>query len=245
MRFLSPLIPGRLIKRYKRFLADIELENGEVITAHCANPGSMLGCNRSGSKVLLSKSDNPKRKLQYSWELVKVGRSWVCVNTALPNRIVREAIEEGKVSELKGYDTLKPEVKYGENSRVDLLLTFGDQLCYVEVKNVTLADGNVAQFPDSVTTRGAKHLRELARMVEQGHRAVMFFLVNRGDCDCAEPAGHIDPVYAETLAEAAEGGVEILAYRARVGKAGISVKDRIPFCLKTTRVLWSPTYGPR
>ncbi|MDP6354690.1 MAG: DNA/RNA nuclease SfsA [Planctomycetota bacterium] len=234
MRFSSPLIPGRLIKRYKRFLSDIELENGEVVTAHCANPGSMLGCNACGAEVLLSRSDNPKRKLQYSWELVKVGRSWVCINTALPNAIVREAIENEKIPELSGYDSLKPEVKYGENSRVDLLLTFGGQLCYVEIKSVTLASGRVAQFPDSVTSRGTKHLNELARMVEDGHRAVMFFLVNRGDCNCAEPAAHIDPVYAKTLAAAADAGVEIVAYRSKVRKAGISVKDKIPFRLKTS-----------
>ena len=235
MKFPSPLIPGRLIRRYKRFLADIELADGETITAHCANPGSMLNSGRAGSRVLLSRSENPKRKLPYSWELVRVGRTWACINTARTNAIVREAIEEGLVPELVGFDELRSEVPCGENSRIDFRLCFGQTECYVEVKNVTLVEKRIARFPDAVTERGTKHLHELTRMAGEGCRAVMFYLINRGDGDSLEPAADIDPVYAHALAEAVEGGVEVLSYRARVTRQGITVDRRVPFRLRATR----------
>ena len=181
MRFDTPLIGGRLVKRYKRFLADVELETGETVTAHCTQPGSMMGLVDPGLRVWLSRSDNPKRKLKYSWEIVEVdigaGPALVGVNTGLPNRLVAEAIEAGAIPELTGYAELKREVRYGENSRIDILLTAeGEPPCYVEVKNVTLMrTPGLVEFPDAVTTRGAKHFRELAQMVGRGNRAVTVF----------------------------------------------------------------------
>lgn len=213
----SPMIRGKLIKRYKRFLADIELENGEVITAHCANPGGMIGLKDSGIDVWLSQSDNPKRKLKYSWELCRIGRAMVGINTAHPNAIVEEAIRAGQVPELAGYETLKREVKYGKNSRIDILLSDPVKgLCYVEVKNVHLKRDDVApglaEFPDAVTARGAKHLDEMADMVAEGHRAVMFYLIQRDDCDRFALASDIDPHYAARFFAATSAGVEALAY---------------------------------
>jgi sugar fermentation stimulation protein A len=232
MQFETPLISGTLVKRYKRFLADVVLEDGTVVTAHCANSGSMLGCLTESAPVLLTYHDDPKRKLKYSWELVKVGGSWVGINTSRPNHIVREAIAQGHIAELAGYDTIEAERKYGVNSRIDLLLgrTNGER-CFVEVKNVTLADGPVAMFPDSVTERGAKHLRELSAQVRAGDRAAMVFLVQREDCRSFKPAAHIDPRYAQELAEAQAAGVEMLVYACEVGPAGISVKERLPLSL--------------
>jgi sugar fermentation stimulation protein A len=176
MRLPSPLYPGILIRRYQRFLADVELETGEVVTAHCPNSGSMKGCAVPGSAVLLSVSDNPNRKLKYTWELVFAEGVWVGINTGLPNRIVREGIENGTVQELQGYSSIRPEVPYGEHSRIDLLLDGSRGACFVEVKNVTLVEGGVALFPDSVTKRGQKHLRELIRVVGNGARGVIFLL---------------------------------------------------------------------
>jgi sugar fermentation stimulation protein A len=229
MDYPSPLLPGTLIKRYKRFLADVRLLDGQVVTAHCANSGSMLGCNLPDSQVLLSFRDAPKRKLKYTWELVKVGATWVGINTALPNHIVAEAIQGGAIPELTGYATLKPERKYGRNSRIDLLLSDPEKgLCYVEVKNVTLAEGSQALFPDAVTERGAKHLRELSDMVREGHRAVMVYLVQREDCDCFWPAEAIDPTYAAAFAAAQAAGVEALCYRCTVTPEGVAVAKRLP-----------------
>lgn len=230
VRFQGPTSRARLVRRYKRFLADVRDEAGALLTVHCANSGSMLGCDTPDSKVLISESPNRKRKLRYTWELVRVGRSWVGINTMMPNRVVEEAVCGGHVEELRGFRTLRREVPYGRNSRVDLRLE-DPGVCYVEVKNVTLARGKVAQFPDAVTVRGAKHLSELREMVRCGHRAVMFFLVNRGDCTNMVPARDIDPHYADELGRALADGVEIIAYRARVGVRGISVAERIPFRL--------------
>jgi sugar fermentation stimulation protein A len=227
MTFDPPLIPATLIRRYKRFLADVRLADGREITVHCANPGRMDGCRQPGSRVLLSDSGNAKRKLRYSWELVAAGNTWVGVNTGLPNALVREAIAGGAIPELAGYPTLRSEVAYGTASRVDLLLEDGDRRGYVEVKNVTLAAAGVAMFPDAVTARGLTHLRELAARVAAGDRAVMVYLVNRGDCDCFRPAAHIDPAYAAGLREAVAAGVEVLAYAARVTPQGIDVDHRI------------------
>ena len=218
----------RLVRRYKRFLADVRNETGDLLTVHCANSGSMLGCDTPDSEVLISESPNLKRKLRHTWELVRAGRSWVGINTMMPNRVVEEAVRGGHIEELDGFRTVRREVPYGRNSRVDLRLE-DPGICYVEVKNVTLARGKVAQFPDAVTARGAKHLSELSVMAGCGHRAVMFFLVNRGDCALMEPARHIDPHYAEELGRALAAGVEVIAYRARVGVRGIRVAQRIPF----------------
>ncbi|WP_020591996.1 DNA/RNA nuclease SfsA [Kiloniella laminariae] len=223
MIFATPLIQGTLIKRYKRFLADIKLTDGTIVTAHTTNTGSMLTLVEPGSPVWLSESDNPKRKLKYTWEIGSTGPTAVGVNTAVPNLLVFEEITKGKVESLTGYSTIKREVKYGKNSRIDVFLQQEDRAdCYVEVKSVTLSrKPGVAEFPDAVSSRGTKHLEELGDMVEQGHRAVMFYLAQRGDCTDFTTAGDIDPVYAEALKQAIKRGVEVLAYSCLVGPEGI------------------------
>lgn len=224
MKFAAPLASGRLVKRYKRFLADVVLdENGSEVTAHCANPGSMLGLKEPGSRVWLSQSDNPKRKLKYSWEIIEADGALVGINTAHPNRLVEEAIEAGRIKALSGYETLRREVKYGKNSRIDILLEDGiGKKTYVEVKNVHLMrQAGLAEFPDSVTARGAKHLVELADMVAEGHGAAMVFLVQRPDCDRLSLASDIDPAYASAFAAAREAGVNTYAIGCDVTLDGI------------------------
>lgn len=224
MKFAAPLASGRLVKRYKRFLADVVLdENGSEVTAHCANPGSMLGLKEPGSRVWLSQSDNPKRKLKYSWEIIEADGALVGINTAHPNRLVEEAIEAGRIKALSGYETLRREVKYGKNSRIDILLEDGNgKKTYVEVKNVHLMrQAGLAEFPDSVTARGAKHLAELADMVAEGHGAAMVFLVQRPDCDRLSIASDIDPAYASAFAAAREAGVNTYAIGCDVTLDGI------------------------
>ena len=228
MRLPAPLLSGRLIKRYKRFLADVQLDTGKIVTAHCPNSGSMTGCNTPGSEVLLSLSDNPSRKLKYTWELVSVQGYWVGINTARPNSLVREAIESGMVIELQGYPVIRPEVPYGKNSRIDLLLSGSDGYCYVEVKNVTLKEGDSALFPDAVTTRGQKHLRELMEVVRNGSRGVIFLVVQRGDCLSLSPADVIDPEYGRLLREAVRKGVEAVAYQALVTPEKILLVRPLP-----------------
>lgn len=230
MIFPKPLVTGRLIKRYKRFLSDIELDNGEIVTAHCANPGSMLGLAEPGSRVWLSRSTNPKRKLPFSWELVDDGRSLVGINTSRPNDLVAEAVTSGAVAELAGYQDLKREVPYGQNSRIDLLLESPDRpSCYVEIKSVTLSRRpGVAEFPDSVTARGAKHLDELAAVAQSGARAVLFFLAQRTDCDRLEVAADLDPAYAEAFARASASGVEVVCYGCKVGPEAIELDRPLP-----------------
>ena len=225
MRFPDPLIRGRLLRRYKRFLSDIELDNGEIVVAHCANPGSMTGLKDTGAPVWLSPSRNPKRKLKYSWELIQVDGHMVGINTAWPNRIVEEAVTAQLVPELAGYPSLRREVPYGRNSRIDLLLEAADRPpCYLEVKNVHLRrTAGLAEFPDSVTKRGAKHLRELSEMADRGARAVMFFLVQRGDCTSFQVAADIDPDYDRALHAALDHGVEVLCYSCRVGEEAIEL----------------------
>lgn len=234
MKFPAPLQRGTLIKRYKRFLADVTLDSGEAITAHCANPGSMLGLADPGSTVWLSQSDNPKRKLKYSWELVEVdlgkGPSLVGINTAHPNALVAEAISSGKIKELSGYPALRREVKYGVNSRIDILLEKQDMSrCYVEIKNVHLMrEAGLAEFPDSVTARGAKHLVELSGMVAEGHRSVMVYLVQRNDAEDFTLARDIDPAYGEAFDRARDAGVEAIAYACDLTPEGIEVSGRLP-----------------
>ncbi|HEY6008056.1 MAG TPA: DNA/RNA nuclease SfsA [Geobacteraceae bacterium] len=229
MHLPVPLYPGRLIRRYQRFLADVELESGHIVVAHCPNSGSMKGCNAPGSQVLLSRSLNPNRKLPFTWELVLVGGFWVGINTQLPNRLVREAIENGTIPELMGYDDLRSEVPYGsERSRIDLLLERPDERCFVEVKNVTLVAGDRALFPDAVTLRGQKHLRELMSMVQLGGRGVIFFVVQRDDGSAVAPADRIDPEYGRLLRLAVASGVEALAYRAEVTPEEVRLIERLP-----------------
>ena len=235
MKLPSPLITGTLLKRYKRFMADVELDDGSTITAHCANPGSMMGLAEPGTKVWLSRSDNPKRKLKFSWELLQVdlgaGPAMVGINTSHPNRIVAEGIEAGRVAELAGYDNQRAEVKYGKNSRIDILLeSDGKPPCYVEVKNVHLMrEAGFAEFPDSVTARGAKHLDEMADMVAQGARAVMMYLIQRDDADRFGLAADIDPHYVERFQAARAAGVEALAYCCTLDPhEGIEIDRAVP-----------------
>ena len=230
--FDNPLVSGTLIKRYKRFLADVEMEGGTVITAHCANTGSMKGCAEPGSTVYLSKSNNPKRKLAYSLELVKVGDTTVGVNTALPNGIVAQAIARGVIPELAHYGACRREVRYAEKSRIDLLLEEeGQAPCYVEVKNVTLEEQGRALFPDAVTERGRRHLNDMLAQVGMGDKAAMVYLIQRTDCTTFSPADAIDPQYGEALRKAVEGGVMAFALVAEASPEGIRVTHQVPVCL--------------
>ena len=223
MKFDAPLIPGRLIKRYKRFLADVELTDRTIVTAHTTNTGSMLGLVEVGSNVWLSESDNPKRKLKYTWEIGASGETAVGVNTSVPNKLVFQEISAGNIPRLTGYTTIKREVKYGQNSRIDVFLQAEDKAdCYVEIKSVTLSRvPGIAEFPDAVSARGTKHLQELGDMVQEGHRAVMFYLVQRSDCTVLAPAKDIDPVYADALKVAMTRGVEVIIYSCDVTPEGI------------------------
>ena len=231
MKLPQPLLSGRLLHRYKRFLADVALADGSVVTAHCPNSGSMLGCAAPGSPVLLSRSDNPARKLAYTWELVQVNETWVGINTGLPNKLAKEGIEQGVVTELQGYGRFRQEVCYGaERSRIDLLLE-EPGLCYVEVKNVTLVEDDVARFPDAVTSRGQKHLRELMAMVKSGARGVNFFVVQHAAAESVSPADSIDPAYGRLLRQAAAAGVELIAYQASVSPAEIVLVRPLPVVL--------------
>lgn len=234
MKFTHPLVPGILIQRYKRFLADVTTAGGVTVTASCPNTGSMLGLTKPGSKVWLSESDSPTRKYRHTWEMIEAdlgtGPHLVGINTGRPNALVTEAIENGTITELAGYPMLRREVKYGLNSRIDVLLSGGsdNRDCYVEVKNVHLMRENgLAEFPDSKTERGAKHLRELANMVREGHRAVMVFLVQRSDAQRFKLSGDIDPAYAAAFHEAAASGVEMLCYKCQLSPTEIAVEKRI------------------
>ena len=230
MLIKNPLHEVILLKRYKRFLADVRFPSGEILTVHCPNSGSMKGCALEGGRAWVSDSQNDRRKLRYTLEFVEVDQTMICVNTQRPNRLVEEGILNGKISELSGYSELYREVKYGsENSRIDLLLQNEASQCFVEVKNVTMkAEENLAAFPDAVTTRGTKHLRELIEVVEAGHRGVLVFCVARTDAHAMRPADQIDPEYAGMLKIAHGRGVEILAYRCAIDLPHIEVQVRIP-----------------
>jgi sugar fermentation stimulation protein A len=228
MNFDQQLIPAILIRRYKRFLADVELRSGEKITVHCPNSGSMRSCINAGWDVLLNKSENKKRKYRYTWEMIHNGRCWIGINTAVPNRISLEAIQNGRISELAGYSDIYREKKYGKNSRIDILLESANKKCFVEIKNVTLVedDGNY-YFPDAVTERGKKHLYELRDMVREGHRAVMLFVVQRNDGLYFKAARHIDQEYSTALEICFKDGVEIIVYRADVSPEKIEIAEKI------------------
>ena len=231
---LPALVEGRLIVRRNRFVAEVELADGRQVEAHCPNTGSMQGCKTPGSRVWLSPATNPERKLQWTWELVEADGVAVGLHTGRTNGLVREAIEQGIVPKLAGYGRLRTEVRYGsENSRIDLLLDDdGRPPCYVEVKNVTAAvEGGLGYFPDAVTERGSKHLRELMAVVRQGQRGVIFFCVQRGDVAEVRPADHIDKVYGRTLREAVAAGVEALAWGAAVTPAEIRLVRPLPVVL--------------
>ena len=231
MDFASPLAHGRLVARYKRFFADVVLDDGREVTAHCPNPGAMLGLNTPGLGAWLSRSDDPKRKLAHTLELVEADGGLVGINTLHPNRIVAEALAADAIPELTGYATHRREVRYGANSRVDFLLTAEDRPpCWLEIKNCHLRrTGSLAEFPDCVAARSLKHLRELTAMAEAGERAVMLFVIQRTDCDAFAACAELDPAYAKGLIEAAANGVEVLAYRCAITGEGVTLADRIPW----------------
>ena len=234
MQFQAPLVRGQLLRRYKRFLADVVLDSGETVTATCPNTGSMIGLTTPGSVAWLSESDSKTRKYRHTWEMIEAdlgaGPSLVGINTNRPNALIAEAIGEGRVGELLDYAGLRREVKYGVNSRIDLLLECASKgLCYVEIKNVhMMRNPGDAEFPDSVTERGAKHLNELSAMVSEGHRAVMMFLIQRGDAERFSLARDIDPVYGKAFDAALAAGVEMLAYRCRLSPEEIVLDQQVP-----------------
>ena len=225
---------ARLIKRYKRFLADVKLADESIITVHCANTGAMTGCMPENARIWLSRSDNPKRKYPLSWELIELEPSVLaCINTFLTNKVARDAMEQGQIVELADYETIRSEVTYGnESSRIDFLLESPLQKCYVEVKHVTLKlEDACGAFPDSVSTRGQKHLRELQHQHELGDRAVLLFIIMRSDIDCLKPADLIDAEYGKLLRQVANNGVELLAYKTDISLEGIKLSHSIPVIL--------------
>jgi sugar fermentation stimulation protein A len=225
------LIQGTLIQRYQRFKADVKQRNGHVVTAHCPNSGSMLGCSEPGRPVYLSRHNSPKRQLKYTWEMIEMPTSLVGVNTWVPNLLVKESIIQKKIRALRGYERIRAEVRYGQNSRIDLLLEKGENRCFVEVKNCTLVEDGLAYFPDAVTSRGLKHLLELQKELRKGSRCVMFYLVQRMDAKRFRPADHIDPTYGEELRRAFRNGVEILVYDVLLDLEGISIKRQLLYDL--------------
>lgn len=231
MKFPKILVHGKLIKRYKRFLADIELDTGEIVVAHTANSGSMKSCLEEGAEVYLTHVNDPKRKTKYTWEMIKINASWVGINTSVPNLLVYEAVRNAFFQQLPEYDEVKREVKF-EDSRFDVYAKNEQEECYIEVKNVSLKDGRYARFPDAVTTRGKKHLETLIRVKEQGKRAVMVYVIQRSDVEIFSPAFDIDPEYAEALQRAQEKGVEIIPVRANVSPEEIVLKEVMPFELE-------------
>lgn len=228
MKF-DKLIHGKLIKRYKRFLADITLDNGEEITAHVPNSGAMTSCIEEGCDVWVTHHDNPKRKLKYTLELTKMGKELICTNTGVANKIAIEAVKDGVIKELQGYDSIKPEQKYGQNSRIDILLEKEDEKCYVEIKSVSLKIEDTLAFPDAVTTRGTKHLKELSDMVKEGHRAVMLYIIQRTDNLPFRLAHEIDTKYVEAFKEAKKAGVEVLVYQSDINLKEINIAKEVEF----------------
>ncbi|SOH92786.1 sugar fermentation stimulation protein A [Monaibacterium marinum] len=234
MLFDPPLIRAILLRRYKRFLADVILPDGREVVVHCANPGRMTGVADAGAAVWLQASINPKRKLQWSWVLTELGGgAFAGIDTSLPNRLVAQALQDGQIAELTQWDTIRPEVPYGTRSRVDFLLSDPDQSdLYLEVKNVNLRRaGTLAEFPDCKTARGAKHLDELIQVVADGHRATMLYVVQRTDCDAVSFAADLDPVYAMKVTQAAQAGVQMIARATRISAHGITLGRALPVIL--------------
>ncbi|MGE5306556.1 MAG: DNA/RNA nuclease SfsA [Alphaproteobacteria bacterium] len=227
MRFSSPLVHGTLVQRYKRFLADVQLLNGTTVIAHCTNTGSMMGCQTPGSAVCISRCDRPGRRLAYTWEMIRVNGGWVGINTLVPNRLVAEGIEAGAVHELLGYSSIRREVCTRQGVRLDIGLDGPCGLCFVEVKNVTLAIDGMAAFPDAVSARGTKHLQELIRLKRKGHRSALIFVIQREDCVGFRPADEIDPKYGHWLRCAMKAGVEIFPYQAKVTPGEIVLTTRL------------------
>ncbi len=234
MDFAAPLVPATLIRRYKRFLADCRLGDGSEVTAHCANPGSMMGLAAPGTRVWLEPNDDPKKKLDWGWRLVEhLDGHMTGVDTSLPNRMLKAALEAREVPALDSYDQVRAEVKYGEKSRIDFLLSAeGQPDAYVEVKSVTLCrHPGVAEFPDAKTERGARHMLELALMAKQGYRAAVFFLVQRTDASEVRIADDIDPRYAQAFLTAYGAGVEVIAHSCNISPKGVTLGPTLPFTL--------------
>jgi len=227
MQFSKPLVHGKLIKRYKRFLADVELDSGELVVAHCTNSGSMKTCIEEGAEVYLTHVDDPKRKTKYTWEMIKINGDWIGINTGIPNVLVYEAVRDQEIEGLSSYTEAKREVKF-EDSRFDVFAKNDQETCFIEVKNVSMKVGEYARFPDSVTIRGKKHLETLMRVKSSGMRAVMFYVIQRSDVSIFGPAWGIDPAYAEALRKAVESGVEVFAYQAKVTPEGIELLKQLP-----------------
>lgn len=228
MKFKTQLVQGRLIKRYKRFLADVEMEDGSVVTAHCTNSGSMKSCIEAGAPVYLTPVNDPKRRTKFTWEMIFINNGWVGINTMVPNLLAFEAIRDGKIEKLKGYTSVRREVTFGD-SRFDIFAENDHEKCFVEVKNVTMKEGDFALFPDAVTTRGRKHLETLMQVKKQGIRAVMLYVIQRMDVKKFGPARGIDPDYAATLQKAYASGVEIIPVQAEVTPEQIEIVREISF----------------
>ncbi|MBF0126942.1 MAG: DNA/RNA nuclease SfsA [Magnetococcales bacterium] len=233
MDFSSPLLPAIFLRRYQRFLADLQTADGAVVTAHCANTGSMLGLLTPGAQALLSRADNPQRKLTHTWEMVRENDSWVGIHTGRTNSIVLQSIQQGSLPELAGYDEVKPEVRIANQGRLDFRLAGnGRPPCFVEVKSVTLRRGDTALFPDAITTRGHRHLEALGALKRQGCRSVLLFVVQREDCVVFQPASAIDPAYAATLRQVVLAGVEVLVYSCEVNPQAITLRHALPWHLE-------------
>ena len=227
MIFREKLIHGTLIRRYKRFLADIRLDNGTEIVAHCTNSGTMKSCLENGAEVYLTPVSDAKRRTKFTWEMIKINGDWIGVNTGNPNKLAFEAVSAGVIPELSGYSTVKREVQFG-NSRFDILAENDNEKCFVEVKNVTMKEGKYALFPDSVTVRGQKHLKTLMEVKAAGMRAVMFYIIQRSDTEIFAPAINIDPDYAKMLKTAVNAGVEVIAMQAKVTPEKIELVRKLP-----------------
>ena len=223
------LVRGILVRRYKRFMVDVKLQNGHMVTAHCPNTGSMRACCEPGRPAYLSRHNSPARRLPYTFEIIEMPASLVGVNTAVPNRLVREAINDGTMQGLSGYDILRAEVRYGANSRIDLLLESQKRgRCFVEIKNCSLVEQGIAYFPDAVTARGLKHLHELQQQAQEGHRCVMFYLIQRTDAHLFKPADLVDPEYGSALRAAVQHGVEIMAWDVKISLEEIVIRNPVP-----------------
>lgn len=227
MKFRENLVHGKLIKRYKRFLADIELDDGSVVVAHCTNSGSMKSCLEEGAEVFLTPVNDPKRKTRFTWEMIRINDGWVGINTSNPNLIAYEAVLNGEIQELKGYTHVQREVKFGD-SRFDVFAENEHEKCFIEVKNVSLKEGPFALFPDAVTTRGQKHLKTLMEVKAHGIRAVMLYIIQRGDVEVFAPAEEIDPAYACALRKAMNAGVEVIPMQAQVTPEEIRLIKKLP-----------------
>jgi sugar fermentation stimulation protein A len=232
INFPLPLVAGHLIKRYKRFLADVLLDSGETVIAHCTNSGSMKSCLEEGAEVYLSPVNDPKRKTKFTWEMIKINNGWVGVNTSVPNLVAFEWVKVGLIPGLEGYTNVKREITFGD-SRFDLFAENNSSKCFIEVKNVTLKEGDFALFPDAQTTRGKKHLQTLIRVKESGMRAVMLYIIQRNDVTVFAPAWSIDPDYAKLLVEAHSKGVEIIPFQVSINPTGISPLKTVPFSLQS------------